>query len=76
MAEAEQMSLSVAVLLYSDKILLIGTGLILEFCLYKSSNILYGKNVVRACQDTVKISAGITGKVLVLQILGDGGCSG
>lgn len=76
MAEAEQMSLSVAVLLYSDKILLIGTVFDPGVCLYKSSNILYGQNIVRACQDTVKISAGITGKVLVLQILGDGGCSG
>ena len=47
MAEAEQMSLSVAVLLYSDKILLIGTGLILESvciraAIYSMARMLFG----------------------------------
>ena len=53
MAEAEQISLSVAVLLYSDKILLIGTGLILESdfiraSIYYMARMLFGLARIRS----------------------------
>jgi hypothetical protein len=53
MAEAEQMSLSVAVLLYSDKILLIGTVLILEsvcirVAIYSMARMLFGLARIRS----------------------------